>query len=208
MPSRILVRSLHVHGARGAAACAPGSATWHGVHMAPWNPTDSTSETPAHEWPVLIPKDAGVSRIVPGSGIVCKPGREPGEVIVDFEGNLYQAAGLSRYADRVWHAVGRAQVSYPTVARIHVQLSEFVVVGFFDELWGRVELDPGCLRLVADWLGVSEGDLAGELETSGVEHSTRRELAAYARTHRAEARFLVANGPGNIRRAGEAIGLR
>lgn len=169
------------------------------IHAAP---------TAREAWLVVLPSESTPHRIAAGSGVVCQSAANDGSVIVDFEGNLYGAANLSRYADRVWHALGRAQTSYPTVARIRVPLSDFVIVGVFDELWGRVIVDTEHRQLVAAWLDIDVADLDIHLETSGGQHSCRRELAAYARTHPTEARFIARHGDGNMRRAAEAIGLR
>lgn len=51
-----------------------------------------------------------------GSAIV---GRDSGPLLVlDFEGNVYDAANLQRWHERLLHAVDRAHNRYPTRARL------------------------------------------------------------------------------------------
>lgn len=160
-------------------------------------------------WIVLVPAEAGgIHSIVAGSGIVTGDDLTADErVTVDFEGNLYGAVNLSRWADRVRHAVDRAATRYPTVARISARPDGFVAVGTFDTTWGTVQLEPGCTELVARWIGCDVADVDAELTADSAQFEVRRELAEYARTHPAQARELARHGPSIYRAAAKAIGL-
>lgn len=78
-----------------------------------------------------------------GSGIVGTPAREflgqdgsdpldEQRVIIDYEGNRFHAANMKTFADRVFHAAGRHEHRYPTVARSMVPRDELVLLGSFD----------------------------------------------------------------------------
>ena len=110
--------------------------------------------------------------IVPGSGIVSGfapvdvlPGSDQLFVLVDYEGNLYYAVNLARYADRVAHAWDRQKTQYPTVARSAIPAEQLIKVGEYDTEAERVALGLGtamdvedCRRRLATWLGVDELD--------------------------------------------------
>lgn len=78
-------------------------------------------------------------RIRPGSAIVSDPtARRPADldnigpdrtVLVDYEGNLYDAKNLRTFTGRVQSAAGRHMVRYPTVARALVPRSELIQIG-------------------------------------------------------------------------------
>jgi hypothetical protein len=98
--------------------------------------------------------------IVRGSGIVSQ-GRgyrgDSARVEVYYEGNLYGAENLSRYADRVMHAADRLSARYPTVARAVLDRHSLNWIGQYSTAMGKVMIEsPGSRRALADWLGVEE----------------------------------------------------
>ena len=78
---------------------------------------------PASRLPWLVAKK---------SGIVGSPDAEdPSRIVIDYEGNLYHAANVRTYADRVRIAAGRHQERYPTVARRSVPAKDLVQIGWW-----------------------------------------------------------------------------
>lgn len=71
---------------------------------------------------VFVPRegDPATKGIGKGSGIVGAPLPGTDRVVVDYEGAIYEQAGMARLADRVFYAHGRLVERYPTVARITV----------------------------------------------------------------------------------------
>lgn len=126
--------------------------------------------------PVFVPReDASLQETIePGSGIVGSR-REDGRVRIDYEGNLYGAANITTFADRVYHAASRHTAhegrGYPTRARQVVERDELVQVGCFDEKLGIVRVErPLPLQR---WLGTEEIEEA-ELFTTVLSHRRRR----------------------------------
>jgi hypothetical protein len=99
--------------------------------------------------------------IVRGSGIVGTP-LARGRVEIHYEGNLYKAANIRTFADRVHHAAGRHLADYPTAARDVVAAEDLVAVGHWDG--EHVRLEAAHDERVADWLGVAVENLALECE--------------------------------------------
>lgn len=80
------------------------------------------------------------------SGIVGTPGKlDPNAVLIDYEGNRYNAMNIVTWADRVYHAYDRHTWNegrgYPTIARLNVDPHEVVRVGSFDPEAGKITLD-------------------------------------------------------------------
>lgn len=83
---------------------------------------------------IVVPRSGSqLERVIAaGSGIVMRASRSRG-VVIDYEGNLYGAGDLATFAQRLYHAAGRAQADYPTVARMWLGgTEELVVVGTYD----------------------------------------------------------------------------
>jgi hypothetical protein len=90
-------------------------------------------------------------------------GNRHGQVVVYYEGNLYGAVNLGRYAERVRHAYWRMVENYPTVAMSVVPGEELAQVGWFDPDENRVAVIRGLeWGLLAAWLG-------GELDEAELE---------------------------------------
>lgn len=71
--------------------------------------------------------------IVRGSGIVgFIPDERAEQMIVYFEGNLYDAEALRQFNDRAKQAYGRMATKYPTVAKSVMPLAMFESVGYTD----------------------------------------------------------------------------
>lgn len=85
---------------------------------------------------IYIPAAGALSYIHPRSAIVGSE-RPDGQIEVDYEGNLFKAANLNRYENRLLHALDRHRVRYPTVARSWVPADSVQEVGHF------VEYAPG-----------------------------------------------------------------
>jgi hypothetical protein len=77
------------------------------------------------------------STIADGSGIV---GIEQDEenYTVYYEGNIYNAANLTKWEDRVRHAAGRMLAAYPTVARGQFPKAKFKVIGYYQSGTGEI----------------------------------------------------------------------
>ena len=130
---------------------------------------------------VFIPAGEGPWSIDPGSGIVgtIEPaivGNDPDVLVVDYEGNRYNAVNIITYADRVAHAAGRHVTKYPTAARAWVSPGSMIQVGEFDPTTGVVTLTAE--RLVLDWCSLTEDQLDAELLTTAY-----RDVMARERSH-------------------------
>lgn len=104
------------------------------------------------------------NELLAGSGIVGTPASawfesEDEAVLIDFEGNKYGAVNLVTFADRVYHAAGRQQQRYPTVARRMVEADTIEHVGFFYPEFSRVDVGSSeQLAAIGKWLGLFDGD--------------------------------------------------
>lgn len=124
---------------------------------------------------VFVPRQPGKLPILPHSGIV-GTAQAAGMVLIDYEGNRYQAANIVSFADRVHHAWGRHSTSYPTVARACIPAEELIAVGSYDPLRGDVQLyGPEERQALCAWLEVEQLD-EQELRSTGVKHQARREI--------------------------------
>lgn len=124
-------------------------------------PTRTLEDLAADEFVAVVPTDMAAARIDPASGAVayCRNG----QLLVDFEGNRYGAVNIVTWADRVFHAYGRASTGYPTTARAGVfDPNSYVVVGELDVNERRVRVDPAAAGLLEAWLGrpLSDAELA------------------------------------------------
>ena len=123
---------------------------------------------PAHK---NIPIDAG-------SGIVMTDNSTE-RVAIDFESNRAGVPELNVYADRVFHALGRAQTSYPTTAHLVTSRDNFVVIGRIDELNGVVIVDDNKSAALKSWIGNYD---ATDLTSTSTRHATERSSAAAGTT--------------------------
>jgi hypothetical protein len=106
------------------------------------------------------------AQVARGSGIV---GRltltTAGLQEVCYEGNLYGAANIVTYADRIYQAAARLVSRYPTMARVTLPPSAIYLVGTFD--YGLRQLVVTDQTPLAGWLGASNGRVPpGELQIS------------------------------------------
>lgn len=102
---------------------------------------------------VFVPSDLNRHDILPGSAIVGAWEFMVGRVMLDYEGNKYDAANLRRFVERCYHAWSRHVERYPTVARIYVQGAEVIEVGTFDPERKIVTLNPLDEPKLVRWLG-------------------------------------------------------
>ncbi len=148
---------------------------------------------------VFTPAHFERTPILPASGIVGIAADDGRRVRVDYEGDRFgPTEQFKLWADRVHHAWGRHAANYPTVARALLPVEDLVAVGVYDPAEGVISVAPDRLGDVARWLGVTEPEVAAQLEISSVvRHQQRREIraalaagtmartaiAAYARRH-------------------------
>jgi hypothetical protein len=124
----------------------------------------------AREIVVYLPigGDPVTADIVRGSGIVGRPRSGSEEVMVYFEGAVYDQANVRTLADRATQAAGRMIERYPTVARRVVSRDALTAVGTFDLRRRRIILTgPHSERAVAGWLGTVRLDPAELRPSSG-----------------------------------------
>jgi hypothetical protein len=120
---------------------------------------------------VVVPDRPG--GIVAGSGVVCAT-TPTGPTVVSLEGNLYAAANIVTFADRVYQAADRLLRGYPTSAVRTLPAAHLLVLGSFDTVTGTVTLAGDRERgILADWLGFDQVD-PGELETTCADHVLAR----------------------------------
>lgn len=128
---------------------------------------------------VLQPTSRLRVSIANGSGIVGSPTPSGDRIKIDYEGNLYRAADLQVYANRVATAAGRHVTNYGTVARAFVATSELALVGFWDSVEGGVQVTD--IPLLAAWLGVQDVPPA-ELLATEARYEQRRSLQTALRS--------------------------
>jgi hypothetical protein len=99
---------------------------------------------------ILVP--IGDTTIAPGSGIVRAPNDNArfGASMVYYEGNIYNAANIRDFDERLRHAAGRLVENYPTVAKEAYSPGRFRKVGTYDAaVWRIVDLDQS--SALKDW---------------------------------------------------------
>ena len=112
-------------------------------------------------YPVYVPADGMLGIIRPGSGIVGrKLSQRDWELLLYYEGNVYDAVILRRYVERVYHAWGRMAADYPTVAKSIVRESSVIQVGWWHAVSQRVEVtDPAALSKWLRFVELTEEEL-------------------------------------------------
>jgi hypothetical protein len=105
--------------------------------------------------PLYVMSDTSTHTILPGSAIVGDYDFTVGRVALDFEGNKYDAENLRRFVERARVAWDRHVTNYPTISRVWVQSHEVVIVGEYDPLHERVNINPLDLPKFEAWLGMS-----------------------------------------------------
>ena len=123
-----------------------------------WEITQSGADAgmPPAKLRLFIPERESVAAalIDPGSAIVGVD-TVASLIVVDFEGNRYGAANLTRYWTRVVTAAGRHLARDPTIARARVPRADLIPVGWFDVATQEITLDgPG--ETLAAWLGLTQ----------------------------------------------------
>lgn len=92
------------------------------------------------ELTVYVPKSkAARALIAPKSAVVGRPAG-PGRIEVCYEGNLHNAANLTRFSERVACAAGTLVTGYPTIARAVLDESDVAPVGTFVPRTSRLHL--------------------------------------------------------------------
>jgi hypothetical protein len=87
--------------------------------------------------------------ILPGSGVVGQP-QDDGQVLVYYEGNVYNAINLQTFEDRCKHAADRLRTNYPTVAKALLPADQLLDIGECDEF--GVVLTARGVGLVPGWV--------------------------------------------------------
>lgn len=109
---------------------------------------------------VYVPKPGLHGLIAPKSGVVGSTQGVTDRVMIDYEGNLFGAVNLERYANRVARAYDRHVTRYPTVARAFVSPDELIQIGTYEPAeFGVLVYPGGAMNDLAEWLGVEEVDL-------------------------------------------------
>jgi hypothetical protein len=115
---------------------------------------------------ILVPRPGTLADavIAAGSGVVAVPAsEEPGKLRVYYEGNLYNAANIRTWADRVRHAAERLLVDAAVIATGISEVDEFVVVGRFAAMDGVVlDANATARSTLCRWLDISDLDLDSE----------------------------------------------
>jgi hypothetical protein len=122
-----------------------------------------------------LPDSSLEGEIDRGSGVVGASDGE--EATIFYEGNLYGAANIKNFADRVHIAADRSLHHAATVARALVDEKELLEIGFWDDNAGRAVILPECLGDLADWLDV-ESVPPSELEATAGHYVERRQIKA------------------------------
>jgi hypothetical protein len=142
---------------------------------------EKKKRTPVNDAPidVFVPNEDHPIRamIAAGSGIVGGPALRGGNLEVDYEGNLYGAANIVTYADRISLAHGRMAQHYPTVARTLVEPEAMTRVGTYLPATGVVDLrhaTPQAKNLLCRWLHIPFDQLAAQLLTTNHRHALAR----------------------------------
>jgi hypothetical protein len=98
--------------------------------------------------------------IRPGSGIVGveldADETQAGNVLIYYEGNIYNADNIKTYEDKCFHAWSRMSERYPTVARMVVPRLDLVQIGSFDPNNKTVVIDeitPVIHDAAMKWIG-------------------------------------------------------
>lgn len=100
--------------------------------------------------PIYVPRGSRLSFIAKGSGIV-GTSLSATHVLIDYEGNLYDAVNLRTFRARVAHAAARHIDRAPTIARVTCAPEDLRSIGFYDE--GKHELVITDGPTLALWLG-------------------------------------------------------
>lgn len=137
--------------------------------------------------PVFIPAtDSRIRAFIdPGSAVVgdpetieAQPGAgpeaDPERVVVDYEGNRFDAENMRRFADRALHAYGRHRTAYPTTARAAVRPSDLMLVGHFRTFDGVLLVREEAREALAQWCSVPTDELDDQLTTSTARHEMVR----------------------------------
>ncbi|HVX32595.1 MAG TPA: hypothetical protein VHA80_05580 [Solirubrobacterales bacterium] len=112
---------------------------------------------------VFVPRagEGPTAGILPGSGIVGAPVPGHETVVVHHEGARPGQVGMTRLADRVFHAHGRLARRYPSVTRKSVPRVSLVEVGTYDPAAAVITpIDAIAEAALAAWLGEAELDPA------------------------------------------------
>lgn len=80
----------------------------------------------------------GLLDLAPRSALVSSQDQTGPQRRCYFEGNLYGASNMTRYAERVMHAAGRAVQRYPTVAFGFYDVAQLQPVGTYDSRSRRI----------------------------------------------------------------------
>jgi hypothetical protein len=135
--------------------------------------------------------------LAPASAVVSSVDAPHGErLLCYYEGNLYGAGNLVRFADRAHHASDRMISKYPTAAMGSFDAEELFFVGVFDTATGIVMVEPEQRAALCVWLNVTAEDLNVELQTTSSRHMALRALKTLDPI---TAQWLRRHGPSNYR---------
>ncbi len=111
--------------------------------------------------PIYIPSGSARESlgVLPASALVGEWRSEAGRIMLDMEGNKYDAENLRWYVQRCHNAWDRHVHQYPTVARIWVMPHEVTIIGSYDPQAQVVTVSPLDTGQLAAWLGYRRGAL-------------------------------------------------
>lgn len=126
---------------------------------------------------IWIPAGGTHPTIRRGSGIISTQPAVDGHITIDYEGNLHSASNIVTYADRCYHAWGRQDANYPTVARHVDQADRYIAIGTLNLTEGHIDLhdNPTIHTALADWLDSNTID-DDHLNITGAHYQKRRTL--------------------------------
>ena len=126
---------------------------------------------------IWVPAGGTHPTIRRGAGIISTTPPADGRIVIDYEGNLYNASNIITYADRCYHAWGRQDANYPTIARRADHADRYTAIGTLNLTEGHIDLldNPNIRTALAAWLD-TDTIADSELHISGGRYEERRIL--------------------------------
>lgn len=157
---------------------------------------------------LLIPADGSTlgNVIAPRSALVGRPLRTGDGLMVYYEGNLYDAANLRRWQERVTCAAGRMFLNYPTVAKtVVMNPGELIRVGSVrtddPRVAYEVRVDPNQFEALSAYTGERVEDLVSyEIAFGTALPDSAKDIVLRGDREMIRAAFVAASGgsPGSL----------
>ena len=138
---------------------------------------------------VYTPKNAEKHGILDASAIV---GSYTSGMLLclDYEGNKYGSTSLASYAQRLLIAAGRHEEKYPTIARIYVLASDFLLVGEYETTTSTLSITD--TERFEAWSGETLASPTSRLVEARI---TREDAIRLARTGRLHTQHSTPSSP-------------